>query len=235
MSTAGLTGTDPSVVLGFRVRDAATPELQNIERQMESTERQTQEMGQSFSVSAALLATLGSAIVTASGQMAQLAVQFGIIPEEMERTVQTGIQMLGVLASLAGVIEQLNRVQRINIILTSISRALMSPIGIATVLAALGVGAIAAAAVSRFSQTAPGQFQVVPGTSTETSLARVHGGEVIGRMPGPAGRTPGDGGGGLTVNVQAGAFVGSESDADKFARMVGRRLQGLDRRTGFRV
>lgn len=234
MVAAGPIVTDPSVLLGFRVRDAATPELNRLQGEMQETKRDADRMGQSFSDNGARIATLGAAIVGVAGQFSQLAVQLGIIPEQMQQTTTTIIQSVGAFTALIGVIAELNRIQRIHIILTAISRALLTPIGAVTVLAALGVGALAAAAVSRFSQTAPGQFQVVPGTSTETTLARVHGGEVIGRPLGPTGSTPG-GGGNVTVNVSAGAFVGTQADADKFALMLGRRLQGLKRRINFNI
>ncbi len=130
------------------------------------------------------------------------------------------LAVVGTMALFISILKEVNTILKINISLSAISRALGGPIGIAQVGAALAVGVGAAVAVNQIA----GSFAhggIVPGAPGSPQLILAHGGEEV--------RNRGQGGGGMTVIIQAQAFAGSELEARRFAREIAR-LTREDRR-----
>lgn len=145
---------EASVLVVMRARDEASTKLKTLG----NTAQQT---GEQFRTALPALATLGSSL-------ASLLITTGALNSETGRYVTTGLALTSAAASavpaiaaLVRIFQSLNIAMRAQVVLQSILRGLMGPVGIATVVAALGVGTAAYVATRQLTGAATGQPMVV--------------------------------------------------------------------------
>jgi len=251
-------GANPSSVMTFRIRDELSPGLTNIGAVLGATDQKADQLASgfqglasstlqaeragagffnTFSRNSGNMIIAGAAIASAGASIAQLGTSIGLIPERMQKTVSNTVAAAGAVAALAGafgtLIPILNKVK-----LAELGRAAASAVALvfANPLLAIGAFALAASigigviALGKSFQTSAGQQRQVPGSTTTSQLAIVHGGEVIGR-PDASGNIGGGGrGGGGNTTINIGVLVGDESSLRELERRLGRvRLE--ERRT----
>lgn len=251
---------NPAVTMTWKVRDEASPALRNMGSAMDEADRKADNLSQgmdqlsqstttaetrssslfqSFAANSGQFIIAGAAIASASAALGQLGTAIGIIPEHMQQTVSNTIAAVGAIASLAGalgtlvpVIRSIALAERARAVASAIALAFSNPFfALAGLAAAAVVGVGAAALASKFLQTPPGTQRQIPGSSTESQLAMVHGGEIISRPASPTQALSGAiGGGGATTVLNVGVLVADENGLRELERRLGRiRLE--ERRT----
>ncbi len=249
-------GANPSSVMTFRLRDELSPGLNSIGTALDSTDAKAdnlsagfQQLGASattaeqaggsmfntFSRNSGNMIIAGAAIASAGSAIAQLGTSIGLIPERMQKTVSNTVAAAGAIAALAGafgtlipLIINLARAEKIRAVASAVALAFSNPflaLGALAIAAAVGVGA--AALIGSF-QTSAGQQRQIPGSTTTSQLALVHGGEVISRPEGGGAVAGGGNGGGVTLNV--GVLVADEGGLRELERRMGR-VRNEERRT----
>lgn len=207
--------------------------MQNIGQQSQVIQREARPASVALQGMASSGIAVGASLVAAGAVIQTTANSFGFLSEETAKSVATFVTIGGAVlsfasagASLIPVIRALAASQAVLAVVNA--AATLNPIAVAGVTGAIiggiALGALVAKSVGNF-QTVEGQVKTVPGMPSQGQLAVVHGGEEIGR---PSRGVPMA----LTVNINAGAFTGTESDARKFARRISNLIREENRLRG---
>lgn len=239
MVSAG--NTDSSVTLTFRARDQVSPVMNRVEGSLNRVGQSAAATGRFVAANATTLVSLGAAAVAAAGPLSQMLVQMGLINEEQQKTVQSGILLGGVLVSTGTFVVQLAQLIVVSGLISRLRAMNLS-------MASLGPTVLAVASAIVALTTA---LQILAGQETtleKLGLLEIPGENRAGRLagfgtralpfgaghiPGVSERAAGIAGGAQNVVVNAGTIVADEGGLRELSKRIGRIFQEEERIGGF--
>ena len=204
----------------YSVRDAAsksikqiTTEQERLERRVDASQMAMRKFGQSAAIIGVSMLVLSSALAKSNNATAQGVAKWLGFAGALLTTI-------GTIAHTIVAVSELIQILRKYRIAALLAQAFSGPAGWAMLAAGLAVGG-AALAASGAMDKGFALGGTVPGPIGAPVRAIVHGGEEISR--------PGSRGGGPSINVYVGAFMGTESDMRALTRIIAEQLKEMQR------